>query len=411
MPPHLPPHLPAHPSAGRLARLATISTVALLAPVLVVACGPEPEATPTVVEPTDEVQPTDRPADPDPAGEDFPSGPRLAPAGSDPEDVVTGLSVPWGMAFLPGGAVLLTQRDTAEVLLLTAEGLQVLQGPGADELREGTDPTGEGGLLGVTVSPDVADDRWVYLYRTTPAGNEVVRTRLGADLTLGGLEVVVDGIAAAATHNGGRIAFGPDGHLYVGTGDAAQPGLAQQEEPAGAILRVTADGEPAPGNPEDGSPVWSTGHRNVQGLAWLPDGRMVASEFGQAAYDELNVIEPGGNYGWPDVEGMGGEDAGFVDPVLVWAPADASPSGIAVLDGVVHVASLRGQRLWAVRVEQDGTATDQDHLVGELGRLRDVVAGPDGALWVLTGNTDGRGSPAEGDDRLVRLQPPPPPQD
>src|SRR5665647_424578 len=224
--------------------------------------------------------------------------------------------------------------------------------------------------------------------------------------TLGDLQPVFAGIAAASYHNGGRIAFGPDGMLYVATGDAGATGRSQDpSSPGGKILRLTPDGAPAPGNPTEGSPVWSMGHRNVQGLGWDASGRMFASEFGQNTWDELNVITPGANYGWPGVEGSAGV-AGMTDPLVVWGTDSASPSGVAVTDRAVYLVALRGERLWVVPFAGAGLGQASAVLVGELGRLRDVVVGPDGALWVLTNNTDGRGSPRAGDDRVVRLLPP-----
>lgn len=344
----------------------------------------------------------------------FPPGPPLAPATDAPVDVLTGLTTPWSVAFLPGGAFLVTLRDPAQVLLVTADGAAPLTGAGAEELAATTRARGEGGLLGIAVSPDIAADRLVYLYRTTAAGNEVVRARLGEDLGLGELEPVLTGIPAADHHNGGRIAFGPDGSLYVGTGDAGQPPAAQDPASlAGKTLRITPDGDPAPGNPDPASPLWSLGHRNVQGIAWTPDGTMLASEFGQNAYDELNRIEVGANYGWPTVEGAAGatraeaaDGSELVDPLVTWSTDEASPSGIAVSDDAVHLAALRGERLWTVPLADLATERAAPTASLDLGRLRDVVVGPDGALWVLTQNTDGRGEPREGDDRLVRLRPP-----
>lgn len=369
------------------------------------ACTPDAET--PVPPPSTASAPAPVPSEAPPVSPSAPGAPQLPPATDEPQDVLGGLTTPWSLAFLPGGAALITLRDPAQVLLLSDAGAQPLGGPGAEELAATTTPGGEAGLLGVAVSPSFADDGLVHLYRTTAEGNEVVRARLDAVAgTLGELEPVLTGIPAARNHDGGRLAFGPDGHLYVGTGDAGDPQSAQDEDSlAGKILRVTADGEPAPGNPVAGSPVWSLGHRNVQGLGWDPDGRMFASELGQNTYDELNVIEPGGNYGWPEVEGRGG-GPDFVDPVITWATDVASPSGIAVTDAGVYVAALRGERLWAVGFLPDGFADAGDVLEGRLGRLRDVVVGPDGALWVLTQNTDGRGTPREGDDRLVRLLPP-----
>lgn len=378
---------------------------AAAATALLVACAADPTPTPT---PTPTATPEPVQAEPTQEPEpDLLDPPELPDATDEPQDVLTDLVTPWSVAFLPGGAVLITLRDPAEVVLLTAEGDRRLTGPGADELAASTLTDGEGGLLGVAVSPEFANDELIYLYRTTADGNEVVRARLdGRSAELAELEPVVAGIPAGRNHNGGRIAFGPDGMLYVATGDAGDPGLSQDlQSPAGAILRVTPDGDPAPGNPTSGNPVWSTGHRNVQGFGWAADGTMVASEFGAADADELNRIEPGGNYGWPLVEGTGGGD-GLIDPLVVWPPAEASPSGLAVTEDAVVVAALRGQRLLVVPITGGEVGEPSAILIDALGRLRDVVLGPDGALWILTNNTDGRGSQRTGDDRLVRLLPP-----
>jgi glucose/arabinose dehydrogenase len=386
--------------------LAVLVGVALVSGAL--GCTPEPapspSATVTVAEPTPSAEPTPTPT-PTPTPE-FPAGPELPAATGTPQDVLTGLTTPWSIAFLPEGSALITLRDPGQVLLLTSAGATPLTGPGADALSAGTLHTGEGGLLGVAVSPTVAGDHLVYFYRTTAQGNEVVRAALDpATGTLGDLQPVVTGIPFESYHNGGRIAFGPDGMLYVATGDAGQRGISQDPGSLGGkILRVTPDGGVAPGNPVAGSPMWSLGHRNVQGLGWDPSGRMIASEFGQNTWDELNVITPGANYGWPVVEGTGG-GGGMTDPVTIWGTDDASPSGIAVTDAGVYLAALRGERLWWVPFAGDGFGQATPLLVGELGRLRDVVVGPEGALWILTNNTDGRGNPRAGDDRVLRLAP------
>ena len=337
----------------------------------------------------------------------LPGLPPLPPATAEPATVLENLTSPWDLAFLPSGAFLVTSRDTATITLVDEQGVTTLTGPGATGLAATTAFGGEGGLLGVAIGPQpAAVTPTIHLYRTTASGNEVVSATI--DLisgTLGELRPVLTGIPAAGNHNGGRLAFGPDGLLYVATGDAGQPDLAQDPGSlAGKILRITAEGEAAPGNPVEGSPVWSLGHRNVQGLAWDDADRMYASEFGQDTTDELNVIVPGGNYGWPVVEGAGGAVMGFVDPIAQWATSDASPSGIAYADGAIHLAALRGQRLWTVPVVGGIAGVPTSSL--ELGRLRAVVQGPDGALWILTNNTDGRGVPREGDDRLVRVLPP-----
>jgi glucose/arabinose dehydrogenase len=259
------------------------------------------------------------------------------------------------------------------------------------------DSGGEGGLLGLAVAADHARTRWVYAYLTAREDNRVVRFRLGEDAAP---EVVFDSIAKAGIHNGGRIAFGPDGMLYVGTGDAGDGSASQDRgDPSGKILRLTPDGEPAPGNPDRGSPVWSLGHRNVQGLAWDADGRMYGVEFGQNRFDEVNVIEPGKNYGWPEVEGKAG-DRRYADPLVTWGTDEASPSGAAVAGGTLYVAALRGERLWTVPL--DGGEPEAE-FTDRYGRLRTVAVAPDGALWLTTSNTDGRGDERSGDDRILRF--------
>ena len=372
------------------------------APTASPAPAPSPAASPSP-------EPTGRPTELSPA----PTGPLLGggPVTARTRTVVEGLDAPWGLALLDDGRLLMSLRDEARLVIADPRsGDRVaVTGPGAERLDDETQPEGEGGLLGVALDPASGE---VFVYRTGADDNAVLRGTL-TGRTLGELTMVVDGIPKASNHNGGRLAFGPDGYLYIATGDAGVTSNSQDRDSLGGkILRVTPDGDPAPGNPFPGSPVWSLGHRNVQGLGWDPEGRMFASEFGQNALDELNLVEPGRNYGWPEVEGPGG-DEGFVDPVAWWPTSDASPSGIAVTADAVYLAALRGERLWRVPFldtpqeaqngDMRGVGRPQDLLVGEHGRLRAVVANPDGALWVLTNNTDGRGTPDEGDDRLLRV--------
>ena len=313
--------------------------------------------------------------------------------------------MPWGVDFLPDGAAVVTERMTGRVLQVTPDG--TLSRLGA---ITATVPQGEAGLLGVAVSPDFASDRTLFLYLTTGSDNRVVRAELDGSgqggLELGEPTVVLDGIPAGFIHDGGRIAFGPDGYLYVTTGETGNPELAQDPDSlAGKILRITADGEPAPGNPDPASPVWSLGHRNVQGLAWDDAGRLWASEFGDSTWDELNLVEKGGNYGWPEVEGTGGGPE-YVDPALVWPVEEASPSGLAYADGHLWMAGLRGQRLWRIKVSEGGRASRPTAFFTEdYGRLRTVVTSPDGELWLTTSNQDGRGEPTPADDRIIVIRP------
>jgi glucose/arabinose dehydrogenase len=308
------------------------------------------------------------------------------------ETVAIHLLSPWGLAFLPDGTALITERNTAKIKSISV-GLDRSVSD-VQQLSEVV-PGGEGGLLGIAVGPDYATDKWVYVYYTAADDNRVARLRLG-----GAPEPILTGIPKAGNHDGGRIAFGPDGMLYVGTGDAAIRDNAQDlSSLGGKILRITPDGKPAPGNPFPDSPVYSYGHRNVQGLAWSAEGQLYATEFGQNRYDELNRIEPGRNYGWPIVEGLG-DDARFANPVATWSPSEASPSGLAIVDGKAWLACLRGERLYRIGLDgSDPTAL----LVDDYGRLRHVARAPDGSLWVLTSNRDGRGDPVSADDRIIRI--------
>jgi glucose/arabinose dehydrogenase len=218
---------------------------------------------------------------------------------------------------------------------------------------------------------------------------------------------VLTGIAWASNHDGGRIVLGPDGHLWVGTGDAGDGDNAQDKDSLnGKILRLTLDGKAAAGNPF-GNRAWSYGHRNVQGLAFDSAGRLWASEFGQNTWDELNLVEKGGNYGWPLAEGNDGPATAngvpLIEPKAVWTTDEASPSGLAIVDDVAYMAGLRGRRLWQIPLREDGVGEPRALFDGEYGRLRTVVATPDGALWLTTSNRDGRGNPAAGDDRVLDL--------
>jgi glucose/arabinose dehydrogenase len=319
--------------------------------------------------------------------------------------VADGLKTPWGLAPLPDGDLLVSSRDDGTITRIdTGSGRKTVLGE-----VSGVSPAGEGGLLGIALSPHYASDHMVYAYFTSASDNRIVRMlydeKKPAGEQLGAPDTVFRGIPKGAIHNGGRIAFGPDGMLYAGTGESGERDLAQDRKSLGGkILRMTPEGEPAPGNPFPGSVVYTYGHRNVQGLAWDGRQRLFASEFGQDTWDELNAIAPGGNYGWPDAEGRSG-DPRYHDPVAQWHTDDASPSGIAYAKGSVWMAALRGQRLW--RVPLAGTrafAAPQAFLTGDFGRLRTVVPAGGDRLWLVTSNTDGRGRPHRGDDRILELR-------
>ncbi|MET0966212.1 MAG: PQQ-dependent sugar dehydrogenase [Nakamurella sp.] len=311
--------------------------------------------------------------------------------------IATDLTTPWGLAFLPDGTAVVTGRDDGSITLIDQAGAKTAVGTIA-----GVDHGGEGGLLGVAVSPTFAQDNVLYVYFTGDDGNQIDTVVL-RDGALADQQQRFAGIPKGSIHNGGRLAFGPDGLLYVGTGEIGDRDASQ--DPAslgGKILRLTPDLQPAPGNPF-GTAVYSYGHRNVQGLAFDDQGRLWAAEFGQNTWDELNLITPGGNYGWPVVEGPG-DNAGFVAPQRVWSTSEASPSGIAFWRGSIWMAGLGGERLWQIPITEAGdTGEPVARLTEQAGRLRTAQVAPDGSLWVTTSNTDGRGDERDGDDRILRL--------
>lgn len=310
------------------------------------------------------------------------------------------LAVPWGIAFLPNGDALVGERDTGAVFRVSRRG---------GRRRVGTIPIGamhaaggEGGLLGLALSPRFRRDRWVYAYVSTSSDNRIVRMRY-RDGRLGPRRVVLAGIPMAGHHNGGRLAF-HGGLLYASTGDAGNSSLSQDRGSlAGKILRMTPDGRVPQGNPF-GNYTWSWGHRNVEGIAWDSRGRLWASEFGQDTWDELNRIVRGGNYGWPRSEGGDGR-GGNRDPFARWSPADCSPSGVAVAGDWAFLGALRGQALWAVKVTGPGRGRRRRFFHERFGRIRTAQKAPDGSLWITTSNHDGRSdSPHRNDDRVIRLR-------
>ncbi|GLU89067.1 PQQ-dependent sugar dehydrogenase [Agromyces sp. NBRC 114283] len=379
---------------NRTRRMSGPVAVAALALLAFTACAPG-DAAPTSPPPS--VPGTPAATSPAPSPPPAPP-PVLRPDGSVRE-LATGLDAPWSVVALPNGAVLVSERDLGRIV-------ELLPGGPTRVVAEvpGVAPGGEGGLLGLAQLPGGgAREASLYAMFTGPEDNRIVRMPVTGEpgaIALGAPQPVLTGIPKAGNHNGGRLAFGPDGFLYATTGDAGLRDAARDRGSlAGKILRMTPDGAPAPGNPF-GTHVWSLGHRNPQGIAWDASGRLWAAEFGQNTWDELNLIQPGGDYGWPVVEGVAGDPA-FVDPVLQWPTSEASPSGLASAGDALFLAALRGERLWAVAPASAAAPTAEAWFAGEHGRLRDVVAAPGGGLWVLTNNTDGRGDPRAGDDRLL----------
>ncbi|AKU18977.1 glucose sorbosone dehydrogenase [Luteipulveratus mongoliensis] len=304
-----------------------------------------------------------------------------------PDIVAEGLDYPWGLDFYPASTgtdattALFNQRDTAEMFSVKAGGAVERIGsiPGVKSDGDGN----ETGLLGLAVAPTFNDDGLVYIYFTAEDDNRVGRVKLDSLEP----EIILDGIPKAEHHNGGRLRFGPDGMLYVTTGDAMNGDNAQDiESLGGKILRINPDGSVPSDNPTSGSPVFTLGHRNVEGLDWTPGKDLYASELGEDTWDELNHIEAGKNYGWPDVEGPG-DNPDYVDPIATWHTEDASPSGVSVHIDVVYVAALRGEQLWQVPLTDGGDPVAVLH--GTYGRLRTVEEAPDGWLWVATANGGG----------------------
>ena len=373
--------------------MSQLGAAALTLLLALVGCNGEPEV-PQEEPPPAEPEPR---TDPEPEPDPQPDGPVEVTTSV----IAGGLEVPWDVAFTDDGRTFVTERDTG-VLSEVTDGGQASEVASFD-----IDPAGEGGLLGVAASPDFAEDETLFVYTTTAEDNRIVRVTLGEEP-----EPIVTGIPAATVHNGGRLEFGPDDLLYATTGDAGQPALSPDPGSlAGKILRLTPDGGAPEDNPTPGSPVYASGIRNSQGLAWDTDGTLYITEFGPDVDDAVLRVEPGSDQGWnarSATAGQGGR--AFPEPVAVEQPPAASWSGAAFLhdggipqwEGDLFVAGLRGQRLWRFTV---GTGEAEQLHVEEFGRLRHVTEGPDGSLWVLTSNRDGRGSPAPDDDRILRLGP------
>jgi glucose/arabinose dehydrogenase len=340
--------------------------------------------------------------------------PPPAVTGSDApsvEVVATGLEVPWDLAFLPDGRMLVTERP-GRVRLVERDGT-VRRDPVA---RVDVSARGEGGLLGLDLDPDFdAGQRFAYLYATTDDGMQVQRWRVADDATMTMDEVVLGGIAAGRIHDSGRLRFGPDRSLYLLTGEAGQGRLAQDSRSLnGKVLRLSPDQyRRSTDRPE----IVSIGHRNPQGLDWQPGtDRLVITDHGPSGFDgpsccdEVDVIAAGGNYGWPEV--FGRDHGRFRAPAFLWQETVA-PSGAAFVSrpgsawtGSYVVAALRGRALHRLTVDGETARSEEVLLRGTHGRLRAVVEGPDGALYVTTSNRDGRGEPGADDDRILRVVPP-----
>ncbi|MCG5216467.1 PQQ-dependent sugar dehydrogenase [Streptosporangium soli] len=333
-----------------------------------------------------------------------PSISRSSSALEERTELVTGLQAPWGLTFLPDGSALVSLRLSGEIVRIPPDG-----GAAQPVGRvPGVVTSAEGGLLGLATSPRFDSDPTVFAYVSGSSTNRVVALRIAPDYrSLTQTRVLIDGIQTADRHHGGRLRIGPDGNLWIGTGDAFLPENAADDASLnGKILRIRTDGTIPADNPS-GTAIYSGGHRNVQGITFGPDDTMYASELGHRTWDEVNVLTPGTDYGWPETEGVAG-DTGR-PPLFTLHPDDASPSGIAYADGSLWMGALGGQRLWQLPVQGPRAAGEPiTHFVGEYGRIRTVEVAPDGALWIVTSNTDqatwGGTDPRPGDDRIVRIE-------
>lgn len=319
------------------------------------------------------------------------------------EVVATNLNIPWEIVFLPNKDMLVTER---------AGKLLKVSGSNKKTVAEisGVKHMGEGGLLGMALDPNFKSNKFIYLYSTTDVGggvtNRVERYKLEND-SLIDRSVILEGIKGSSNHDGGRIAFGPDGYLYITTGDAETPRLSQAKDSLnGKILRIKSDGSIPTDNPF-GNAVYSMGHRNPQGLAWDKSGNLWATEHGpsgtQTGNDEVNLIVNGGNYGWPDIKGQQTKD-GMILPVIESGKSDTwAPSSLAYFDDTLFFTGLRGEALYEAKIGSGNELTLSENFKKEYGRIRIVVVGPDGDLYIATSNTDGRGTVKNGDDKIIKI--------
>ncbi len=323
--------------------------------------------------------------------------------------IAQNLEIPWAIAFLPDKRMLVTERP-GRVRIVNMNG--AIRPVPAATISVNVQADGEGGLLGIALHPNFDQNHYVYLYYTYKSGNgqtlnRVVRMKFQND-RLTNEEIIVDKIPGAIYHNGGRIKFGPGGLLYITTGDAGNSSQAQDTNSlAGKILRVTDEGKKAPGNPFDNL-IYSYGHRNPQGIAWSANGQLWETEHGRSnptGYDEVNLIESGKNYGWEIIQGDQTK-AGMETPKRNSGPTTTwAPSGVAFVGNSLFFAGLKGQTLYEAIIQNDKLIELKEHLVGEYGRLREVIVGPDGMLYITTSNRDGRGNPSANDDKIIRVNP------
>ncbi len=318
-------------------------------------------------------------------------------------EIATGLDIPWSLVFLPDDSMFFTERG-GKIKMIDKRGKILEKAVG---IVKDVHAVGEGGLLGIEISPEFNKNKYVFVYYTYQSLgkntlNRVTRFKFVNNF-LTDEKIIVDKIPGGTFHNGGRIKFGPDKYLYITTGDGGEPSLSQNKTSlAGKILRVDENGKVPDGNPFS-NPVFSYGHRNPQGLAWDKRKKLWETEHGSVTLDEVNLIEPGKNYGWPIIRGNE-QKTGILKPDLNSGKDTWAPSGTAILHDSLFFGGLRGEALYEVDLNSN-PLTLKTHLKGELGRIRDVVIGPDKMIYLLTSNTDGRGEPNVGDDKIVKLDP------
>lgn len=319
--------------------------------------------------------------------------------------IAKNLAVPWAIGFLPDGSALVTERDLKQIVRLAPDSSGTLVTKPVLTIDAAVSG-GEGGLLGLAVSPQYKTDKTVYVYYSTETDNRIAKVVLDGQ---GGQDSqptpIVTGIPHGAKLDGGALAFGPDGYLYAGTGTAGNDPSAQDARSLGGkVLRMTTDGKPAPGNPTPGSLVLASGLRNVQGLAWDAKKQLYATDMGDTKADEIDAITAGKNYGWPTVEGTGSNPS-FVNPIVQLSPAQASCSGLAASGPILVTSCLVGKRVWFAQLDGKGgvLGSPEHSLDNQFGRLRAAILAPDGTIWASTSNKDGRGQPTADDDRILRI--------
>ena len=329
------------------------------------------------------------------------------------EVVAENLSIPWGMEISDEGKIYFTERSGAIRVIengeLVEEPLMIFQSPFISQ--------GEGGLMGIALDPDFSENHYMYVMHSYMENGQIYNrvVRVVEENNKAYLDqVILDEIPGGRSHNGGRLKIGPDQKLYITTGDAGNPQLSQDlTSTAGKILRIELDGSIPEDNPFPNSPIYSFGHRNPQGLAWNPNGLLYASEHGQIGNDEINIIQPGGNYGWPLVQGDGRlETIEGQSPLIHSGQNTWAPSGIAFIDqeqwpGILLVAALAGEQLLSIGLDEEGTQVREAEswLENVYGRLREVIQAEDGSIYLATSNMDGRGEPRSGDDKIIHLIP------